>query len=467
MNYIRTSILFSIVAIATLVSCSSPSYDVEVWSGDADINWNESRFQRIETELLDSLRPGDEIVINFDYIGNDEWPIITLFDDNWGTMAGVGRIAITEDMTEASFYATQQMADSIKAKGLLVSGIGFRMRRVGIRHHETPDGLATLAWLGNTPMKDQQSFQDFSSRTFRDLVEGDVLRFTFSDIKDTVQFILYTGQWMPISSSHIVTHSDTIFECVADKDLISKATREGLRISGKGSNIRRLDIIKPIWQGEEHIDWFRPEFITCDSLAFKDIRVGDYIVVSIDYTGEGDFPQVALLDDEWGGIDGAGKIRINQHDSSVTFCVTQPMYETLRKRGAVVTGIGYNIKAVSIIHGRTFPGMETASWIGEIKMNVAWSAFQLFPAATFSNVEPGDVMRVSVTDVYDGARITLRSGEWNYIDGVVVSSMEPNEKSFDFVFTPEILKAIKKDEGLVVFGTNYTLNMMHLIKSER
>lgn len=468
MNKTILHLALTIVALATITSCNTPSYSIKIWSGDADIDWNESRFQRIEPALLDSLRPGDEIVISFDYNGESEWPVITLFDDQWSTMAGIGRIAITEQMHEASFYTTPSMTDTIRTQGFIVAGDGFNMTSVGIRHHDTPDNPSTLAWIGNTPMHNQQSFQDFSSRTFHNLTQGDILRFTFSNLKeDTAQFMLYTSQWIPIGSSHIITSTDSTFECMADQDLIDKATIEGLRISGKGFNVRRLDILEPLWQGDTTMNWFNQQFITLDSLAFSDINVGDYITLTIQYTGEGDYPQVALLDKKWGGINGAGKIRISPADNTITYCVTHTMYETLHQQGLIVTGVGYNLKAISIIHGHTLPGMDTASWIGNVKMNVGWTAFQQFPSTTFNSLKPGDIMRVTLSNVYDGARITLRSGNWNYIDGVTVSSMEPSENHFDFILTPEILKAIAQDDGLVVFGTNYTLNMMHLIKQQK
>lgn len=453
-----------IVVLLTFISCSKkPEANmITIWEGSLNVDWHTDK--SFDPELFDSLKAGDEIIIGIDYKGS-EWPIVALFDDTHQGMTGAGRIPIESDTKEVSFSVTCDMSKTIHEGGLILSGEGYKATSVKIRQHDPIKNIEMATWFGHVKMKPEwKSIVTLSRKTFDHVDEGDVLRFIMSDVSDSACFRLYTTQWKDMPNSLVGLNGKKTFEYAINHEAIDNLHRDGLLVNGIGFTLERIEIKKPIWKGTEIINWNKHSFVKIEPEIFKDLELGDELLVCYGYIGDDEWPQIAFLDDNWDDIPGTGRTLLYSIMNNCSLHVTQEMLDHLQNKGMLITGVGYILKSICIAKGEAKPYMEGAKWIGEVKMTSDWNTSQGLSPACFNNAHVGDIMRLTISDVRNNAMISIRPYTTDHFDQMEARHVSPKTQTFDFELTENILTTIEKSAGCAVSGTGYTLNAMHIVK---
>lgn len=463
MKKARTYFILFVLLLAIGACDKGTTADLIVWRGKLEVDWHADK--EFYPEIFDSLRAGDELIIGVEYTGS-EWPLVTLFDEMHTGMAGAGRVVIDENTREVSFSVTSEMDKVIHKGGIVLSGEGYNVTSIGIKRNKDAIDIENAVWFGHIEISSEKnSTLSFSRRTFYKIHEGDVMQFKLSEVNDSAYMTLHSTQWQSLPNSTTNINGSNVIEYAIDHEGLELMRRDGLLISGKGYSLDRIDVKSPIWSGSELINWYEyAGGVKLDSTLFKDAKVGDKIVACYAYIGGDDWPQIAFFNSKWTEITGTGRTLVysNMHNKSVY--ITKDMLEEIKRDGIIVTGVGYILKAVSLIDGKLLPYMEDASWIGDTQMTPDWNTMQLLAPKCFANAKAGDIMRLKVSKVHNDAMISLRPGSWGYFDKMEVAHINPHTEYYDYVLTDYLLNAINKNDGCVIFGTGYNLNAMQIIK---
>lgn len=463
-THITLKLCIIIATFSFLTSCNqSPKTDVNIWNGHhLCSNFNDSI--TIPCELFDSLRTGDEIVVEFKYI-NEECPTFGILDGKRNEFVGTSRLYTTDrNLDNFSFFVSPSMADSIRHSGLTIYGKSFELTTLGIRHNNTPIDYDNIIWYGKVSMTDDNQTQhEFTAKTFIKAQDGDVMCLAVDNIGDSAAIVMTTaGRQSNIICKQNITN-DSIISIVLDHKILESLRREGLKINGRRFTSRQLVFKHPEWQGRAILNWDNGDYQMTPPETYKDAKLGDQIKICFTYTGESEWPQMAFIDNQWNDLPGTGRTLIENDMNSISFYVTQQMLERIQKEGMLITGIGFMLKSVYIQKGEATPLMDGARWIGHVDMDPEWKNVQRICAATFNDVEVGDVMRLHVSNIKNGSMISLRPGNWEKFDNLEPFTLDINDTYFDYVLDDYMLNIIK-EEGCVVFGTGFTFNAMHIIK---
>lgn len=455
--------MISVLIVVVPLACVDEQKDVDyvMWRGDMYVNWQEVK--TFEPELFDSLRAGDKLIIGIKYIGDTPWPVVSLFDLSMKSMQGAGKIQIYEGTERVAYSITKDMADYIHENGLAISGEGFNVLSLAVKHSEYSKLDEKALWFGSVVMHDWTQYLDYSRASFRDLQMGDILRFTMSNVTDTAELMFHTGMWGDLPNSRAYLLNDSIYEYVVNSEALEKIQEDGLSVSGVGFTMNRLEVISPLWRGKESLDWRNGDKIFFGPELFKEAKIGDKLVACFDYVGKCSWPQITFMDSTWTDLPGTGRMPVKENMSSITYYITEILLRKLQSQGTMVSGIGFNLRSVAVVHSPTDEYTKSSYWIGNIEMDDQWKAFQNFEPQGLKGLNVGDVLRFSVSRIQPGGYISLRPGDWTSFEGLSVYPLDKKMNHFDFVLNESMVKKIKQS-GFIIFGTKYTLTALHIIK---
>lgn len=209
------------------------------------------------------------------------------------------------------------------------------------------------------------------------------------------------------------------------------------------------------------IDWSgTAAYASIDKAQFTDVAVSDRMVFNITYTGQVDYPQIALVNGNWNGLACAGNQMIGEQTTQVTYYLTAMMLAELQTSGLIVSGHGYTLNSVELETGTRTSGLDHAVWIGSDEYQSDWSVYSTLPSSCFKNAVTSNLLRFHYKQVKVGAQLSLRGSDWKTLSGT--DAVTPEGAYVQFVVTDAMLKSIQSG-GLIVTGSGFTLSYVEVL----
>ena len=215
-----------------------------------------------------------------------------------------------------------------------------------------------------------------------------------------------------------------------------------------------------IWTGSEAIDWNQGKAVQIASNQFADVREGDQLVFGIVFTGNTDWPQIALYKGDWSAnLTGAGNTALAEGMTEVKYFMLKDMISDLKATGLIVAGVGFTLTSVDIVDGDG-GDYSHAVWIGECKIG-NWDGYQVVGKGAFANAAVGQKMRVKFKDLGAGAYLSLRNpvDGWPDLSGTEGVYISGSYHQFDI--TAAMLSDLQAN-GMVISGVNFTATAVEL-----
>ena len=215
-----------------------------------------------------------------------------------------------------------------------------------------------------------------------------------------------------------------------------------------------------IWTGSESIDWNQGKAVQIASDQFADVREGDQLLFGIVFTGNTDWPQIALYKGDWSdNLTGTGNTALAGGMTEVKYFLLNDMISDLKTTGLIVTGVGFTLTSVDIVDGDG-GDYSHAVWIGECKIG-NWDGYQVVGKGAFANAAVGQKLRIKFKDLGAGAYLSLR----NPIDGWPDLSDAPSAyisgSYHQYDITAAMLSELQAN-GMVISGVNFTATAVEL-----
>ena len=217
-----------------------------------------------------------------------------------------------------------------------------------------------------------------------------------------------------------------------------------------------------IWSGTQPIDWNSGNYLQLSADNFDSVQVADRLAFCLTYTGNVDYPQLALQNSSWTTMAGAGNTALNASTQEVDYGVTSQMLASLKSGGAVVTGTGFTLDSILLVKGNGGAGYDHSVWIGSVQMKDDWSVYAAIPTSSFSSAQVGQVLRIRYRDASASGQLSPRGSDWNMLPGVTASV--PEGKYTQYAITTEMLTSLQSG-GMIVCGTGFTLTAVDVIDS--
>ena len=215
-----------------------------------------------------------------------------------------------------------------------------------------------------------------------------------------------------------------------------------------------------IWTGSEAIDWNNGKAVSIASWKFQNLKEGDQLVFGIVFTGNTDWPQIALYKGDWSGnVTGAGNTALAEGMTEVKYFLLKDMITDLKATGLIVSGTGFTLTSVDVVEGDG-GDYSHAVWAGECQIG-NWEGYQHVSKGAFAHAAAGQKLRVKFKNLGAGAYLSLR----NPIDGWPDLSGAPgvyiSGKYQQFDVTAAMLQELQAN-GMVISGINFTATAVEL-----
>ncbi len=215
-----------------------------------------------------------------------------------------------------------------------------------------------------------------------------------------------------------------------------------------------------IWTGSEAIDWNNGKAVSIGSGKFQNLKEGDQLVFGVIFTGNTDWPQIALYKGDWSGnVTGAGNTALAEGMTEVKYFLLKDMITDLKATGLVVSGTGFTLTSVDVVEGDG-GDYSHAVWAGECQIG-NWDGYQHVSKSAFAHAAVGQKLRVKFKNLGAGAYLSLR----NPIDGWPDLSGAPgvyiSGKYQQFDVTAAMLQELQAN-GMVISGINFTATAVEL-----
>ncbi len=215
-----------------------------------------------------------------------------------------------------------------------------------------------------------------------------------------------------------------------------------------------------IWTGSEAIDWNNGKAVSIASGKFQNLKEGDQLVFGVIFTGNTDWPQIALYKGDWSGnVTGAGNTALAEGMTEVKYYLLKDMITDLKATGLIVSGTGFTLTSVDVVEGDG-GDYSHAVWAGECQIG-NWEGYQHVSKSAFAHAAAGQKLRVKFKNLGAGAYLSLR----NPIDGWPDLSGAPgvyiSGKYQQFDVTAAMLQELQAN-GMVISGINFTATAVEL-----
>ena len=215
-----------------------------------------------------------------------------------------------------------------------------------------------------------------------------------------------------------------------------------------------------IWTGSEAIDWNNGKAVSIGNGKFQNLKEGDQLVFGVIFTGNTDWPQIALYKGDWSGnVTGAGNTALAEGMTEVKYFLLKDMITDLKATGLVVSGTGFTLTSVDVVEGDG-GDYSHAVWAGECQIG-NWEGYQHVSKSAFAHAAVGQKLRVKFKNLGAGAYLSLR----NPIDGWPDLSGAPgvyiSGKYHQFDVTAAMLQELQAN-GMVISGINFTATAVEL-----
>ncbi|WP_430933976.1 T9SS type A sorting domain-containing protein [Saccharicrinis sp. 156] len=212
-----------------------------------------------------------------------------------------------------------------------------------------------------------------------------------------------------------------------------------------------------LWTGSLVIgNW--DNYQSLDGASFNNATIGDILKITatdIDMSSA----QLSLNNGSWVDLAGSGMVDLRTENYS--FVITSVMLTELQSNGVLVRGKNYTLTSVDLIPGDGNYELNNAVWLGETVIG-NWEGYQAICAGTFVNAQVGNLLRVKVSNVEQGAQGHLSNSSWgDLIDAEAYVELS-GLSYYEFTITSSMLAELQSN-GVLVRGANYTIKGIYVI----
>ena len=215
-----------------------------------------------------------------------------------------------------------------------------------------------------------------------------------------------------------------------------------------------------IWTGSEAIDWNNGKAVSIGNGKFQNLKEGDQLVFGVIFTGNTDWPQIALYKGDWSGnVTGAGNTALAEGMTEVKYCLLKDMITDLKATGLIVSGTGFTLTSVDVVEGDG-GDYSHAVWAGECQIG-NWEGYQHVSKSAFAHAAAGQKLRVKFKNLGAGAYLSLRNpiDGWPDLSGAPGVYISGKHQQFDV--TTAMLQELQAN-GMVISGINFTATAVEL-----
>lgn len=247
-------LFLSVAAITMMSACMSNKKEggkidempreIVAWSGNSNVSWETGDFVQLLPTAFDSLELGDEIVVDIKYVGNDPYPMVSIFDGEWDNLSGSGFVCIDSTYSKVSYVVTKNMLESVSFGGLAMTGVGYELNSIRIVKHPVPEDMGNAVWYGSVKMSDDwQTFVNVADKTFYEAEVGDIMRVYFSEYKPMSEFSSHSGKWKSVAEHDTIVCDH--YDRVLTEELLDLLRNDGYILNGSGFTVHKFEFIRP------------------------------------------------------------------------------------------------------------------------------------------------------------------------------------------------------------------------------
>lgn len=452
----------------TATFATAPTDPSALWSGSKAINWNTVE---IAASNFASANTGDKIIINVDYVGDDDWPQVALRKNASDPLSGAENTQLSSSMTSVTYYINESMLADLKQYGLFVSGAGYRLKSVKLEADDDP----TTVWTGLVAGSTNFDTNDVLNTNNEKILAG-------VEAKDTI-YIYTTGvatgasyelkykvgdnwTWTELISGASVPE---IIKYAATAESAPLIANRGLVISGSGYSINKISLHKfketPLTAGDTRTLWVNAdgtdvswnEIGTQGATLGAILEVGEKILVTVKSasTTETD-RQVCLRDANSEIVTGFSSFdEVTAYPYVAKFTLTSDYVDKL-KNGFHISGTNTTVTKMELY--KPLPDTRTEKNLyGEAAMDSTVSDGITIAAEKFVNISEDDVLMIYLSGTKATDFITLReTTNWTQLTSSYKEYMTAGQTVFTLTLN-DVNVAKLKAGGLNLTGGNFTI----------
>ncbi len=246
---------FCTLFFVALFLCSASATETILYSQEftcAD-DWS-SGYALIEKAALSGATAGDQINVYVTAISNGtDWPQVYLQFVNaswsWVDFADTHNYALAGQTAphKASIELTQAMIDSVAAGNyMVVKGAGYTANKITLTHEQKAAGENDTIWTGHKDFGNAWSeWEQISAAKFANAVEGQLLRFRFTDLRAGAQLKVGRSDWEVMDDTEIVNLSGRYQDFIVTATMLAELKANGTIISGLGFTLTEVMLLNP------------------------------------------------------------------------------------------------------------------------------------------------------------------------------------------------------------------------------
>lgn len=299
------------------------------------------------------------------------------------------------------------------------------------------DIFTTETALGNWDV----SSVTMAATTFTNAIAGDYIKLTITPASTSSQFNLQTmdNSWSNLSDFTTVTTGKTAtkYVCQITPNALTQLQATGLAIKGKHCTVNKVELLQ-----QKH------------TLTVENTEGGNVTVSKGGATTDvRSFEKGASLTFTATPVTGAQFIKWQKDDTDLE--------ETSTTLVTDMTGANMKIKAF-------FQGVKTLKQASQPMLGENLNTHVTVAKTAFANATAGDILIINMSDVQDGATITLKeNGEgteasYNYITANYSEALTEGQTAYQVTLTSDILANLQA-QGLYITGKDFTCGNIALV----
>lgn len=216
-----------------------------IWSGDTEISWNTGTFVTVgNTSFLESTA-GDQLVFKIEFIGQTDWPQLSIMNGSWKELPGAGNTPLKAGITEVSYYITAGMLKDFQQSGLLVTGVGYRLKQIELIKGDGGN-YDDYVWMGRTVFNtDWSTYLQVPASTFSSAKTGCILRFHVAELQAGAQLLPKNSCWGELTDAPGKALQSIYVDYTITQNLLSEIQKNGMIIQGVGYTLTGIELIDP------------------------------------------------------------------------------------------------------------------------------------------------------------------------------------------------------------------------------
>lgn len=214
-----------------------------IWSGEKDIDWSSTL--GIDATKFANADIADRLVFNIRYVGNNDWPQVSLTTPSWSGVPGAGNTLIYASTTQVVYAITSDMLTTLTEQGLLVTGCGYTLLSIEIEKGPGASGYENAIWIGEVVLpSDWSGSVSIPALSFKNASLGDKMRIHVKDVKPGSLILPKNASWGDIADAPGKTAEGVYVDYDITETLLQLMKTDGLIIQGVNATITSIDIIK-------------------------------------------------------------------------------------------------------------------------------------------------------------------------------------------------------------------------------